>query len=132
MRDVIKIISLLFYFITSFTPAQSLNSHAQSDKKLLSRTRIINGVSGLSLARNHYSALYYLNANFRSSSLSDQEKFLSIGIASEPGINILFAPKEGGIVLVPYGKVGPEISLSNNIFLAANIGLVGVIYPDVI
>jgi len=132
MRNMVKILCLLFYLLSSLTSAQSDSSNLSINKKLLSRTRIINGVSGLSLSKTNQSALFYLNTNFRSSSFTDMQKFFSIGIASEPGVNIIFAPKDGGIVLVPYGKVGPEISLSNNFFLAANVGMVGIIYPQVI
>lgn len=126
-------LSLLNFFIFSNIHPQTTEPSKQSGKDLLSRFRIINGVTALSLAKNRYSSLYYVNVNFRTSSFSDSTNFFSFGFSAEPGINVVFSSEDiRDIFFLPYAKAGPEISLLKNMFLSANIGFVGFLTEGIL
>lgn len=119
-------LSMLYFYCFSNIYPQIAEPSKQSGKDLLSRFRIINGVSGFTLAKNDSPALYYINVDYRTSSYSDSTNFFSLGFAAEPGINVVFSPENiKDVFILPYAKVGPEISLFKNMYLGANVGFVG-------
>ena len=67
----------------------------------------------------------FLNLNHRSSKFNPYTKSFKINWALEPGINFLLIDDNDikGLGVVPYGKVGPEMSLFKNMFIGGNVGI---------
>lgn len=104
---------------------------------LLSRVKISGGfVTVLSEERNFDIDYPFLNLSYRSSGFDKFSSSLKLKGAYEVGLNaLLIADKTPAsrnafaLFPLPYFKVGPELRLYRNIFLAANGGLAIIPFP---
>ena len=119
--------SFLIFFI-GCTFIQAFSQDYQDQSILLSRLKIGVGiVTNLSTENNFKINRPFINISYRTSGFDKFSSSVKLKGALEAGVNGLFLTdeKEGVYALypLPYAKVGPELRLYRNTFLAANAGL---------
>ena len=125
MTSILKFI-LPFILIIAFNiQAQELQDSEEQQHIHLSRYRLQMGYVDLIKQNFDFKfKQYFLNINFRASGFDDSSKIFKVKMSSEIGSNFMLNKDESWFIFSPYAKFGPEIKLSNDIFLAGSLGLV--------
>lgn len=131
-NKILIFISLLL--LSELLFSQSNSSAVDERDNLLSRYRISGGLVSLLFEENNFDFQYpFFNIRFRSSGFSKTKSDLfKIKFAFEPGVNGLILKSnieyEIDLFFIPYAKFGPEIRLSENLFLGVSSGVIVITY----
>lgn len=128
-----KTVLLLFSFLVIFPGSLSCTILAQDipvadlDNIGLTRSRLLFGYSGVIMkdAEPMFRNLFF-NVNYRTSKFDQFTKAFRLNFASEVGLNgVMLREKDsfGSGSVIPYVKIGPEMSLGKNVFVGGSIGL---------